>query len=782
MKKYFLFLLIISLILPAFSQYDTLQRIKLDINLESFQNLLQSGIQPVHGQFKKKSGFIGEFEMSDIRKIHHMEMDFEVLISDITADFLQRNSSSTKNNHVTNHNCEPHFIDYGSPSRFRHGSMGGYFNVLEVMNEMDTLIQYYPNIVTRKLLGYSVENRPIHSIRFFVGDTTQVKPQILFTSLHHSQEPGSVHSLIFFMHFLSEHYGQDAEITYLLDHLDIYFVPYINPDGYAYNFANNPNGGGTWRKNRKNNGLLSTGVDLNRNYGYEWGFDNIGSQPIGSSPWYRGENAFSEPESQAMREFINGKSIKMAINWHSYGNLLIYPWNYKNIQTADSAVYVRFSEVMCSENDFRYGTVAETYGYQSNGDADDWAYGEVFEKNKIISYTAEIGPMSEGFWPNASRIEQLCKDAYSLNLNALRLMLSYAQVDDLGNRFIHPSNPKIRYRIQCLGLDTPATFSVSIASLDGLSTVGSNTHEFQNMQILDFVDSAFVFQTASLPNSTEMKFVISIDNGLYVYKDTLNKIWGDTMVIFYDNCTALTNWESDSWYVDQQSSAVGDLCFTESPNSNYSILNTSTLTLLEPISLAQYSHYSLNFRAKWDIEKGHDYLQLFYSTDNGTNWTPLCGNYTSIGTDDQHEGFPVYDGTINEWILEDLNLDFLSGNDVLLRYRFKSDQSNNYDGAYLDDIKIVAMKNNNVRINQTNDNFIRVFPNPTSDFIIIENGDVPLLKLTIIDNLGRIVKKQELNSDNDFQKVNISDLSTGVYTLVIDAEGVRGFEKLIIRD
>ena len=768
--------------LSVYSQYDTLQRVQLRIDLESFQNLLQSGIQPVHGQFKKNRGFIGEFEMNDIRKIEHLGIDFEVLIPDITADFIQKNSSLTKNNHVTNHNCQAHFFDHGTPNRFRLGSMGGYFTLQEVMSEIDIMLQYYPNKVYRYLIGTSVENRPIHAIRFFVGDTTQAKPQVLFTSLHHSQEPGSVHSLIFFMHLLLEKYNQDTEITYLLNNLDIYFVPYINPDGYEYNFSNNPNGGGTWRKNRKNNGLLSTGVDLNRNYGYEWGFDNIGSQPVGSSPWYRGTHAFSEPESEVMRNFINSKSIKMAINWHSYGNLLIYPWNYKNIQTADSAVYVRFSEVMTSENDYRYGTVAETYGYQSNGDADDWAYGEIIEKNKIISFTAEIGPMSEGFWPNSSRIEQLCKEAYSLNLNTLRLMLSYAQVKDLGSRFITPDNPKIKYRMQCLGLDTPSTFTVSIFSLDGLSHIGNSIHQYQNMSILDFADSAFVFQSANLPHSSELQFTISVNNSQYAYIDTITKIWGDTVVVFYDDCTELMNWDANSWFVTQQPTAVGGLCFTESPNSNYSILNTSTLTLLQPISLTQYSHYSLNFRAKWDIEKGHDYLQLFYSIDNGTNWQPLCGNYTNVGTDDQHEGFPVYDGTKNEWIFEDINLDFLRGNNVLFRYRFKSDQSNNYDGFYLDDIKVVAMKNNNVGIEESKDHSIRISPNPASEFFIIDNGNAPVSKLTIIDNLGRIVKKQELNPYTPNQKVNISELRKGIYSLIIDSEGVKEVKKLIINE
>lgn len=772
MKSIFLVLFVVFIGSNLFSQYDTMQRISLPINKADFTKLIESGINPIHGKYYKKGVFVGEFYIKDVRKINLLGYPVEVIDNDITASFLIKNHNPLKNNPVTNHNCATHLTDYGTPTHFRLGTMGGYFKLEEIYKELDTMQYLYPNLVPPKaVIGMSVENRPIYSLVFTTNaDSIGLKPQILFTALHHSQEPGSVHQLIFFMHYILQNYGVRADITYLLNNIDVFFVPCVNPDGYMYNQTSNPNGGGSWRKNRKHNDLISYGVDLNRNYGIQWGYDNIGSQPIGSSPWYRGTSAFSEPESSAMRDFINAHSFKIAINWHSYGNLLIYPWNYKNIQTADSATYVTFSKIMTSENDYRYGTVAETYGYQSNGDADDWAYGDITSRNKIISFTAEIGPMDEGFWPASNRIEQLSKEAFTMNLNTLKLMLDYAWLTDKGGRFISHALPKINYRIQCVGLDTPSTFTVSVQSLDGLQLLTPFSHVYSNMTLLQHADSAFYFMPMGvvMPFGTELNFVVSIDNGKFVYRDTIQKILGDTVCLFSDDASTISQWDASGWEVSTESSYTGGSCFTESAGGNYSILNTSSLTLNNPVNLTLFSHASLNYRAKWDIEKGHDYLQVFYSIDNGTSWNPLCGKYTTVGTDDQHEGYPVYDGTQPEWVYEDIDLDFLCGNNVLFRFTFKSDQSNNFDGFYLDDIKVNAIKLSGVGIDNLSMNGIDVSPNPATSFVNVSWAkNISAKQLIICDNLGRKVKEMNLNSAEFSTKINIKDFKSGLYFISV---------------
>ena len=93
---------------------------------------------------------------------------------------------------------------------------------------------------------------------------------------------------------LLEGYNSDEELTYLVNNREMYFVPVVNPDGYVYNQTTNPLGGGLWRKNRSVNSGNCMGVDLNRNFSFEWG------NPFGSSfdpcdNTYRGTEAFSEP-------------------------------------------------------------------------------------------------------------------------------------------------------------------------------------------------------------------------------------------------------------------------------------------------------------------------------------------------------------------------------------------------------------------------------------------------------------------------------------------------------
>ena len=81
-----------------------------------------------------------------------------------------------------------------------------------------------------------------------------------------------------------------------------------------------------WRKNMRDNSDGSLGVDLNRNYGHQWGVDDDGSSGLGNAETYRGKAVFSEPETQAIRDLCKVKRFSLAMNYHSYGNLLIHPW------------------------------------------------------------------------------------------------------------------------------------------------------------------------------------------------------------------------------------------------------------------------------------------------------------------------------------------------------------------------------------------------------------------------------------------------------------------------
>jgi hypothetical protein len=214
-----------------------------------------------------------------------------------------------------------------------------------------------------------------------------------------------------------ENYGSDPTVTNLVDNRELYFVPVVNPDGYVYNQQTNPSGGGLWRKNRRNNGNGTFGVDLNRNYGYKWGYDNSGSSPTPSSETYRGTAAFSEPETQVMRDFALGRQFRLANNYHSYGNYLIFPWGFiASFFTPDHSTYVAWGQDMTQFNNYTDGTANQTVGYLVNGEANDWLYGEQILKGKVFGFTTEVGTGSDGFWPTQARIIPLADENVYPNL------------------------------------------------------------------------------------------------------------------------------------------------------------------------------------------------------------------------------------------------------------------------------------------------------------------------------------------------------------------------------
>jgi hypothetical protein len=193
---------------------------------------------------------------------------------------------------------------------FGAGSMGGYYTYNEIVSVVDQIQAAFPTLVApRTSLGQSIEGRELWLWK--VSDNPLLdegEAEARFDALHHAREPEGMQIALWFMLWLLEGYGSDPVATYLVDERELYFVPCVNPDGYAYNQQTNPGGGGMWRKNRRpNGGLGSYGVDLNRNYPYQWGYDNSGSSNNPLSETYRGQSAASEPEVAAMVAFLAGR-------------------------------------------------------------------------------------------------------------------------------------------------------------------------------------------------------------------------------------------------------------------------------------------------------------------------------------------------------------------------------------------------------------------------------------------------------------------------------------------
>ena len=294
---------------------------------------------------------------------------------------------------------------------FGLGSMGGYYTLDEAVQRLDDIHEEYPNFVSEKIsLGQSFQGRDVYAIKVTADvDLDEGKPQVLYTGMHHAREPMSFMNLYYFIYWLLENYNIDANATQILNTREMWFIPIVNPDGYEYNRSIAPNGGGMQRKNMRNtcNGSAD-GIDPNRNYSYMWGLDDQGSSPDPCNETYRGTGAFSEPETQIVRDFVEQHNFKIAMNFHSYSNLLIYPFGYtynNPMDQDDLNTFIEYAQDMTQYNNYAWGTGTELL-YPVNGEACDWMYGV----HGIFAYTPEVGSGSDGFWPSTGRIVPLAEE------------------------------------------------------------------------------------------------------------------------------------------------------------------------------------------------------------------------------------------------------------------------------------------------------------------------------------------------------------------------------------
>jgi hypothetical protein len=287
------------------------------------------------------------------------------------------------------------------------GSMAGYRTYDEIYTSLNQLAVQYLSIVSLPFsIGTTVEGRPIWAIRISSTPTIHdaSKPVVWFDGLHHAREPISGEAVLRLAEYLAQNYSGNAEVRELVGTRNLLFIPCVNPDGYEFNRLLAPSGGGMWRKNMRQNPQGSLGVDLNRNYSWEWGDAWPGSSGWEGASDYRGSAPFSEPESTALRDLALLAPPDLSVSCHSYGNLCLLPWGYDTILTGSDAVFREFSAGFAQPLGWGYGAVWEVLGV-ANGSSLDYLYGS----HRTLALAIEIGDQQDGFWPVGPRIGELCE-------------------------------------------------------------------------------------------------------------------------------------------------------------------------------------------------------------------------------------------------------------------------------------------------------------------------------------------------------------------------------------
>ncbi|MBN1424315.1 immune inhibitor A [Candidatus Fermentibacteria bacterium] len=281
----------------------------------------------------------------------------------------------------------------------------------EILEELMRVVQDHGSVVKLLDIGDSWEkiqgsaDRDIWAVK--ISDNVELdepdEAEVLIMANLHAREIITPEIALYLLNYLVEGYGTDPRITDLVNNRQIWIIPSCNPDGLDHVHDTDI----WWRKNRRNNGDGTFGVDLNRNWGYEWGYDDTGSSPSTWSETYRGMGPFSEPETQALRDFFETHAFVISLSFHSYGNWWLYPWGYIPEDTPDHPVFVAIADSCVAYNGYDPGNSASGTIYPTNGDSDDWIYGEQTTKYKTYGFTPECGGDADGFHPDTTRVMPL---------------------------------------------------------------------------------------------------------------------------------------------------------------------------------------------------------------------------------------------------------------------------------------------------------------------------------------------------------------------------------------
>jgi len=533
------------------------------------------------------------------------------------------------------------------------GVAGGDFfaafrTIDEIYAKLDAWVAQRPDMVTPFTIGTSLEGRPIRGIR--ITKAPAGSPGVLFNATQHAREWGATTTALYIANQLVNGYGADSRVTALLDRAWIDLIPVVNPDGYVYTWTTNR----LWRKNRRNNGDGTFGVDLNRNWAFQWG--GGGASTVTSDETYRGPSPFSEPESAALRDyFIGNTTLAGHIDFHSYSQLVLSPWGYTTALAPNNEAFLALGNEMKDAirrtNGVNYtaGPIASTL-YIASGSSVDHAYGA----HGVPSYTIEVRDTgSYGFVMPVSEILPNATENFQAALE-----LADATVDGAVIRFASGAPTSVQY-------DAPAPIVAEVRAIRGTLVPGcakvswrvGSSGAFTDTVMTEGAAGSFSASFGAVPCGSTIEWYVTAQTtvGMGRWPHTPGAVMAthatSTSVAFEDTFETNTGWAvgatgdnatSGQWVrvdpvgtiaqPENDSADVGTLCWITGQGVvggavGAADVDGGTTTLVSPVLNASDPNSIVSYRRWYSNNTGSapnaDSMPVQISGDGGTTWVLL---------------------------------------------------------------------------------------------------------------------------------------------------------------
>ena len=745
----------------------------------SIQELIKDGLDIDHGLEKHGSMYECIVSRRALSTLSKNNIPYEIVIQDMETFYESRLIKEY-----------PAFLKQLSgnqiltPKNFVTGSMGGYYTLEEIYQQMNRIREYAPDIVSfSDTIGYTSENRPI--LAWHITSSKSDTNATLLTALHHAREPGGATTLLYFLwEFIEKVKSGNQEENYLINNRVLTVVPCVNPDGYAFNQSQKPNGGGLWRKNRKNIGA-NIGVDLNRNYGplEYWDAPNGGSSTDPNSDVYRGPEPFSEPETKALKSLCEKHEYDCILNYHTYSNLLIYPFAALSSETPDSSAFRGFAADAARYNRYSAGRDLETVGYTTRGNSDDWAY----DAHGAFAFTPEVGAYNDGFWPSPSRILGHAKENLHMNYQALwsaagnvvlreAIILDNSTTDMQGTFWIDIQN------IGRKSIDD--TVTIFTKALHNKVKVIDSIVQFSNIVSGEHRNSTLRYALEmNYRNGDSTTFIITIMQHGISRSDTVSfPLYSPEKISLFKKQSDTNNFFMNSWGVLYYPEFNG-YALADSPQGLYQAEKDSYVQTNHTYDLTQYKSAFLRMNTRWSIEPQADFAVVQISNDDGRTWEYLSSSRMVPGTGmkdgkQSADGFG-FQGNFPDWEHQVFDLKKYIGRKVLFRFGVLSDRGAEFDGFIIRDVEIFGYRDSMSNIqeqSQHQDLTLELFPVPTSNVLYLSlsyphallqstNGTV-----SVFNALGKEVMTMPIAiqaGNESIAEIPVHGLPSGVYSIKV---------------
>jgi len=354
-----------------------------------------------------KSGKVGEY--SDIMVPPHKIDEFETFVgnmnSSIKVDNVQR-LIDLENNTVRQ------LENFGWTS---------YYTYTEIYEWIDSLLLEYPDILTSHLVGSSFEGRQIRAVRL---SRKEGNPVIFLEANIHAREWITSATATWLLNELLT--STDPTVQRLSEDYDWVIVPIVNVDGYVYTQTNR-----MWRKTRQPHSLFCVGADPNRNFDFNWLYHDEGASKNPCSSGYAGPYPFSEPETKALADFYQtiASSVKIYLNFHSYGQYILIPYGHSFIQPENYHDMMNIGLKTQAAMRTKYGAdyiLGSVYNvmYIATGSSMDWAYGVA---QAPLAFTFELRDVLNGAYGFLLPADQIIPNCEEF-MDGLQALIAEADV------------------------------------------------------------------------------------------------------------------------------------------------------------------------------------------------------------------------------------------------------------------------------------------------------------------------------------------------------------------